>query len=381
MVPVVTWFRNEHEHALHYFKYGLMQLAEKREIDFREIGNSEAGELLPVAVQKHKHSRTVAVRVVHGSESRLLILDGQDSIFQTSPLIKYCDVYYSCTYRKKFFDGSPFDLALPWQTECEVDFYRKRYTKLQTRFASELDKARPLMPIGPVMDVYEPRGFVVSKLGALRHRVSKRRAPWLDWKPQARRFHERWKRLMQLREFAPTRDVVLKDSLWGWPRHRVALHHTLAQFSSRFDIQAELHYRKPLKFECGTHSRPNPDNFPMIVGTPINNGYEEALAVSRVGVYATGFHYGCRQITTLAWLLGLRTLIDPLSFEFRYSLKGLGVTVNEEGDFSRLTRVLEEGREESWDEKRARQNLFDQIASPERAARILCFEKALPGSD
>ena len=367
--PLITWFRNDHEHSLHYFKYGLMRLAKKGEIRFQEIGDEEDGGLLPDAVRAHKHRRTAVVRIDEGGRSRLLILDGEDSLFQTSPLIEHCDYYFSCTYRRKFFEGESFDLELPWQTECELAPYREKYELLQKRFHEHLHKARPFMPIGPAMEMPETPSLLQRRIGGLRHRLSQLRLPQLDWGPQFGRFERRWDRMMQLRELEPRHDVALKDSLWGWPRHRVALHHELQRLSSRFDIYSELHYREVLDFECGAHPKPLPKKFPMVAGGGVQGNYEEMLAMSRLGVFSTGFHYGCRNILTLAWLLGMKTLSDPFSYEAIYGFKDLDPFIHRSGDWSELGNALEMAATENLESRRRRQKAFDAVALPEHGAR------------
>ena len=369
MIPIVTWHRNDHEHSLHYFKYGLMQLAMKGEIRFREISNEAGVGMLPEKVQSHKHRRTAMVRIEDGGYSRLLALDGEDSIFQTSPLIEHCDYYFSCTYRRKFFEGKPFDLELPWQTECEVKPYRERYIDLQNRFGEHLHKARALMPIGPAMEMRETPNLLQRKLRGLRHRLSKQRLPQLDWSPQFGRFERRWEQLMKLRELEPEHDVALKDSLWGWPRHRVALHRELKRLSGRFALYSELHYRDVFDFECGNHPEPVPSDFPMMTGGGVSENYEEMLAKSRLGVFSTGFHYGCRNIVSLAWLLGLKTVSDPFSYEAIYDFADFNPVIHRSGDWRELEDALLGSHSEDLASRQRRQNAFDAVGLPEHAAR------------
>ena len=365
----VIWFGNDHDHFVHYFKYGLMKLARDGEIHFREIPNDQAGDLLPPQIRDHRHRRTAAVRIDDGTQSRILILDGEDSIFQLSPLIQWCDLYFSCTYRRKFFEWEPFDLELPWQTEGEISHYRNLYYKLQNDYRDHLHKARPLMPMGPAMEWTKQPDFIRRKAWGARHKFSKLFAPWIDWGIQCARFEKRWEHLHQLRELEPVHDVVLKDSLWGWPRHRLALHRKLADLSDRYDIRSELHYRSAQPYELGGHLAPNPDDFPMISGGGVQGDYEEAIARSRLGVFATGFHYGCRNIVTLAWFLGLPTLSDPFSFESIYDFSEVGVEIHRSGSWEEIPEALETARCENKQIRIKRQQRFDEIADPIRGAR------------
>ncbi|QJE94281.1 hypothetical protein [Luteolibacter luteus] len=377
----VIWFRNSHDHSVHYFKLGLMRLARQGEIRFREMRNEEAGELLPAKLREHKHRRTATLSIREGNgKPRIVVLDGEDSIFQLSPLIESCDRYFSCTYRRRFFEGEDFDLALPWQTEDELSHYRDRYRKLQQDYRAHMPKARPLMPIGPDLEWTGPVGGLERKLQSLRHRISKLRAPWLDWQPQHESFEKRWSHFERLRALPVDYDVSLKDSLWGWPRHRTALHRELARHADRYQIRTDLTFRNPLDFELGQHPAPDPKDYPMKSGGGVTGNYEEQIARSRLGVFATGFHYGCRSIVTLAWLLGVRTFSDPLSFESIYDFDELGgLSIHRSGDWSELAQELETARNEAPSARLERQATFDRIASPERAARWI-LEETLAGT-
>lgn len=352
-----------------------MCLDKAGEICFKEILNASApAELLPPAIRQHQHRRTVAIRISDGARSTLVVLDGEDSLFQTSSLIEHCDLYFSCTFRKKFFNREPFDLELPWQTECELRPYREKYQAVQERFRAHLKKGRLFVPIGPNMEPNLPLNFLNAKVLNLRHRIAKLKAPWLDWGVQFSRFERRWEHLRHLRAKTPIHDVILKDSLWGWPRHRIALHQRLRELSSDFKIGAELHYRVAEPYELGTHPAPVREDFPQIVGQGVAGDYETQLASSRIGVFATGFHYGCRNIVTLAWFLGMRTLVDPQSFEAIYKFEEVGERIHRSGTWAELAAELAAARAELPSERVSRQNRFDQVASPLCAARYLITE-------
>jgi hypothetical protein len=369
-IPKITWFGNNHEHRLHYVKFGLMRLAKLGEISFKEIHKELAEH--PAASGEPAHK--AMLRVEDGTRVRSVVLDGQDSIFQLSPLIEHVDLYFMCSYRAKFFHGEGFDLELPWQTALETRHYRDHYSKLQHRYSRHFHKTRRLMPIGPYMEWTRPPSYLERKVRGLRHKLSKFATPFTDWGIQFARFEKRWDWLLKLRSVEPRHDVVLKDSLWGWPRHRVALHRELARLSPEYDIRAELHHRVAEPYELGEQPAPRPDQFPMLVGGGVPGNYEEILASSRLGVFATGFHYGCRNITTLAWFLGLPTLCDPFSFESIYDFGNLGNTVHQSGDWREIEAALAAARGDTADAKRERQAAYDRIASPDRAARWIVEE-------
>lgn len=370
--PTITWFSNPHEHSLHYVKYGFMRLADKGEIQLSEIPNrlADRAQDLPQEIRNHTHRRTVAVRISHPEKSQLVVLDGEDSIFQTSPLIQWCDLYFSCSYRKHFFENEDFDLGYTWQNENEILFYKKAYKSLQDKYAEHLHKGRPLYPIGPSMEWKEKLNFWERRLRNLRHRYSNRNAPFINWRLQYERFRKRWDRLLSLRSSPIKYDIVLKDSLWGWPQHRHNLHKKLQSLAGKYEIRSELNYSPKWGKSHPDEVHPEEGEFPIIVGGGIQDNYEKMLSESRIGVFATGFHWGCRNIVTLAWLLGLKVLSDPFIFQSWFDFEELGVEFTQSGDWSEIEEVLARFDAEAAQVERNRiQNSFDRLMGPEVAAR------------
>jgi len=366
--PTVTWFTSNHEHRLHYLKLGLMRLARRGEITFSEIP-AHLGNLPSKVVHEHTQTHSALLRVRWSTLEKLVALDGQDSIFQISPLIESCDHYFVCAYYRKFFESAPFQMALPWQDESEVAYYKKLYGELQEKYRSHFHKARPLVPIGPDMEFAVTNDWLTQRLHNFRYRARKLFTRTLDWTPQHERFERRWKQLLELRESVPKYDAVLKDSLWGWPRHRIALHKKLASLSANYQIRSELNYRKPEYYELGNQPPPDPLSFPMKVGGGVIGNYEQMLASSRLGVFATGFHWGCRNIVTLTWFLGLPVYMDPPVFESIYDFQTFDTHYNRSGDWreleENLCKVSTNGKKSA---KKEMQATFDRIASPEAAA-------------
>ncbi len=367
--PEVTWFSNNHEHSLHWIKLGLMRLNAGGNIKLRDIPCHLAHGELPGHWVSHHFRRLVAIKVKWDNSSYLVLLDGEDSIFQTSPLILDCDFYFSCAFHRPFFSGAPFSLALPWQSAAELSFYSDYYHRLQNNYRKHLHKAYPLGPIGPELESVQSINWGFQKIRNIRYRLRRLYSPAIDLSYQYKRFEQRMNMLVQLRKVKPIYDVVLRDSLWGWPRHRIALHERLATLSNRYDIRTKLTWRKAEAYELGDEPAPDPYNFPQIAGLAIPSDYEAGLAKSRLGVFATGFHYGCRSITTLAWYLGLRTYVDPLSFDTGADLTGLDIAFNHEGNWPHLDYFLAIAAIEPSQKKEQRQRVFDQELAPEILAK------------
>ncbi|MCP9849776.1 hypothetical protein [Cyanobium sp. Morenito 9A2] len=370
--PLLVWFANSHEHSLHYLKFGLMQMARQGEICLEERNTATAHDWLPQDLRQRSYRRIVLLGVQWGGQRRLVAVDGEDSPFQLSDLIERVDRYYTCTYCPFLFQEQQFRIALPWQSDAEIRPYRQRFGSLVNRYGDQFHKVRPWAPIGPDLECSQPqRSWSERKLGNLRHKLQLRWCGTLDWQPQLERFSARWEHIKALRTEAPTVDVVLLDSLWGWPRHRIALHSQLANLAAQgYGIRSQLNHREPEADELGDAPAPDPADFPMQVGEPIGENYEQLLAQSRLGAFATGFHYGWRSIVTLAWALGLKTLQDPFTYTFLYDPAPFQQRLGPEG-WQGLSAALDGARMEDCTERKRRWEHFDHVAAPERLAAII----------
>jgi len=175
--------------------------------------------------------------------------------------------------------------------------------------------------------------------------------------------------------------VVLRDSLWGWPRHRIALHRELARLAAEgWSVRAELHHRRAEPYELGDQPPPDPAAFPLVVGGGVGPGYEMALAASRVGVFATGFHYGWRNIVTLAWAIGLPVLCDPFPYRFPFDHRPLLTWTG--GDWSDLEDRLRPLVIPDAAARQRRLQHFDAVCSPLAVGQQLlddCLDRRVEG--
>ena len=137
----------------------------------------------------------------------------------------------------------------------------------------------------------------------------------------------------------------------------------LAQLAADgWTVKAELHHRQAEPYELGDQPPPDPAAFPMLVGGGVGPGYETALAASRVGVFATGFHYGWRNIVTLAWAIGLPVLCDPIPYRFPFDHRPLlGAT---DGDWNDLEARLRPLATPDPAARQRRLEHFDAVCSP-----------------
>jgi hypothetical protein len=189
--------------------------------------------------------------------------------------------------------------------------------------------------------------------------------PWFN---AHRSFEQRYRDLMALRGGPANYDVVLLDTLWGWPRHRFALHQRLRELGDGgFNIHARLNWTEPSTWDGSAQAPLETDLFPIETGHVVD--YERMLAESRLAVFATGFHWGWRSIMTLALMLGLPVFADRLLLEPWFDMGRFDIMWNERTDWSELRSALEG----MSDERRSRiqqhnQKVFDELLAPEKVA-------------
>lgn len=369
----VTWFSNRHEHSVQWCKLGFMRLAHAGEITLVQIPNELAGSLLPAPLVAPIHRRKAVLTIQDGCRIKTVILDGEDSIFQTTNLIQYCDHYFVCAYRGSFYRGEPFDLGYCWQTEAELAHYRLLWDERQATLRGHLHKACSFMPIGPDLknkNTSVAASWMRQKFRNLRHRGLKTITKRRQWRSEWEEFEKRYSALVGLRSEQSKYDITLKDSLWGWPRHRIALHQKLRGLAGEWNIHSQLNYRDCFEYEYAGFERPMASDFPCVVGNPNQDDYEKMLAASRLAVFATGFHWGCRNIQTLAWFLGMHVYSDPLSFEVPGGVDKLQVSWNTDGSWHDMRSILQAVHSDGESSARkARAAAFDENCAPEVVAK------------
>lgn len=336
---IVEWYRHGHEHRNDLLRYGFMRLHANNEIQYREYPLArcaEAGFPDWVSRQNRRHSSVIALRT--NRASRRIIVDSEDSFFWMSPLVHACDLYFCAGYSSRFFRERRFIEPYDWQTEQEIVFYQNRAVELVREHGSVFGRIQPFIPIGPSMARRDQPSRIVQKLYNLRHRASRYLGDRRDWGPERDAFDARYAELLSYRDAVAEYDIVLQDSLWGWPRHRVALHNRLAELSKTYAIHARLTWSDPVPFDASDRSALTRDDFPMRVGSI--DDYESMLARSRLAVFATGFHWGWRNIMTLALLMGLPVFVDRLVLEPWFDINELGISSNESFGFSGLAERM-----------------------------------------
>lgn len=370
----VVWFRHSDEHRNDLLRFGLMRLCYAKEVEYLELNLRDSvdfGFAQSVACKNPHHASVVAVE--DGSRRVRCVIDSEDSFYWMSKLIANCDRYFCAGYNTNFFRHKAFAGKYDWQREEEVNFYRAKSENLIAQYGEYFGIVRPFVPIGPGLGDSHSFGFVRQKMANLHYRVASTLCHGRYWAPDLKSYERRYARLLRLRQEPLRYDVTLVDTLWGWPRHRVALHQTLARLSSANSINSRLSWADPVPFDGSENAPEDRAKFPMATGAI--NDYETMLAGSRLGVFATGFHWGWRSIMSLAMMVGIPVLADRPLLEPWFNLSELDVTFNDMASWDSVASTLLTIPESGWRCRKTRNAVaYDEVMSPEAVARYFIRE-------
>jgi hypothetical protein len=364
----ITWFRHRDEHRNELLRFGLMRLARAGRLTYREVPWSEvsgAGFSPTVASSSPHHSSIFAIDF-EGGKLRCLV-DSEDSFYWMSPLISEVELYFCSGFNADFFRGCEFPRPNAWQSEDEISYYRSRAKELIDKHRDDFSKVLPFVPIGPNLSTPENVGAALRKIRNARHKFGSFVSDGLYWQLEYETYSRRYGRLLSLRHAPLKYDVVLNDSLWGWPTRRISLHENLRSLKDKFKIHAKLSWAPPVPFDASDRLNLRSTEFPKMVGQI--DDYEKMLASSRLGIFATGFHWGWRSIMTLAMLLGIPILADRPLLQPWFKLDQFDLAFNDAKDWSCIESSLIEISAESWRERRERNTrLYDLFMAPEAVA-------------
>jgi hypothetical protein len=350
-------------------RFGMMRLHRQGEIRYLERSLDEcsnSGFAPSVAARSHRHTSVLAVR--NGAHVKRVVVDSEDSFFWMSSLVHDCDVYFCSGYSSRFFKERKFIKPYEWQTDPELAFYKERAAWLIQNYGSAFHRVKSYVPIPPNMARRISVGRTAQRWRNLRHKVASRLSGPRDWHFEHLDFEVRYRELLAYRAAVQLYDIVLVDSLWGWPRHRVALHRHLSELSERYNIQSRLNWSSPYACDAGDQSGLRQDDFPMSVGHI--GDYEAMLSQSRLGVFATGFHYGWRNIMTLALMMGLPVYTDRLIVEPWFNMKEFQLVETEQFGLQGIEHAMQKLSCENHSAVKARnQAVFDRYLAPEALAR------------
>lgn len=365
----VRWFKNTHEQRNYWLRFGLMRLHGTGAIDYREypiVACTDAG--FSPFLAKHEHRHTSVISVEDGGKQVRCIVDCEDSFLVMDGLIEHAEVYFCAGYNASFFKDRRFSPPYAWLKPHEVETYERRAEGIVRDYGKWFERVRPFVPICPSITVGRETSLPKQKLlNAIDKTARKLRSsePWFN---SHRSFEQRYLDLLALRNAPSNYDVVLLDTLWGWPRHRLALHQRLKDLGATgFNIHARLNWCAPSPWDGSAQAPLDKALFPIATGSVVD--YERMLAQSRLAVFATGFHWGWRSIMALALMLGLPMFADRLLLQPWFDMERFDISWNDDSDWSELRSALEG----ISNERRSRiqqhnQNVFDEFLAPEKVA-------------
>jgi hypothetical protein len=373
-MTAVYWFTHGHEDRNDWLRFGFMRLHAAGIVHYEERPLADASRHFgfdPI-VTDHTHRHTSVIALRSGSRTVRILADSEDSFFWMCPLISSVDLYFCAGYNRDFFVNRTFNTPYAWQTEVEVAFYRQRAAELIASHATDFHRVRPYAPIGPNLASARNYSWLDQKVRNLHFRAAsllRGRTPWLL---RYLDFESRYRRIEALRRLPAAYDVVLQDTLWGWPRHRIELHRRLNAMSAKgFLIHSRLNWQAPMDIDGGTSHSIEKADFPMQTGSL--HEFEKMLAASRLGVFATGFHYGWRNIVTFAMMLGLPIYCDPFIIEHYTDHRDYTFFTNHSGNWEELEALITRFRCDValGEAKRQNQSYFDENLTPERVAQYV----------
>jgi len=360
----IIWFTNSHEHRNHLLKYGLMQLDQKKKIKFVERDNSSLLDYqVSSTINEHVHRHTSFLIYINGNKTKKILLDSEDSFVHLCPLIKDVDIYFCAAYNTNFHLEKKFVDIYEWQSEEDVIEYRKKSQDLILNFGEHFYKIRKFIPIGPNLSQPISRSLLQQKKLNVIDKVFKIFLKQRFWKSELEMFESRYQYMLKLRSQNLIYDVVLYDTLWGgWARHRYSLHVKLKDLCNRFKIHSVLKWD-----ETAATSEFKKEQFP-IISNPIQENYEEMLASSRLGVFATGFHWGWRNIMTLSLLFGIPIYMDKPILEPYFDFNEFQIYNNNDG-WDALESYINQIDSDIWIKtKQHNQSVYDKYMTPEKVA-------------
>ncbi|MCP4309578.1 MAG: hypothetical protein GY788_32825 [bacterium] len=312
------------------------------------------------------------IAIEAGGVHRRCVVESNDSFYVMSHLVRHTDVYFCAGYNTTFFRERQLPPILSWQTDADVEQYARKGRELIAEYGDHFDRVAPFIPIAPNMHRQSPISALRQKVRNVRHRATRLLGHAHDWSGNHGDFEDRYAYLLSLRNQPTHYDVVLLDTLWGWPRHRLALHERLASLAAQGRIvHSRLAWQEPSPWD-GSETNPfEKERFPIVLGAEID-GYEPMLAHSRLAPLATGFHFGWRNIMTLGLMIGVPIMTDRIILEPWFGIDRFQIEWNEEDDWNGLLQVLDR----TTDELRTRianhnTAAFDEFMTPERTARYV----------
>jgi hypothetical protein len=377
MIQQVTWFRHSHENRNDLLRFGLMRLHYRGEIRYRELPFEDIGRYgFSKAVMALKDPRHISfLEYRNGKTRKNCLIDAEDSFALVTPLISEVDLCFCSGYNSDFFEKKQFVQAYAWQKETDIYRYRELLDSKLNTIGNHFHKVRRFVPIAPNQGGMVPGSFWKNKYRNFEYKINRITGRSNDFSDVYRGFETREAYLDGLRSSPLCYDIVLNDSLWGWPQHRINLHKRLKELHKKdYLVHSILNYVPPAEPGDLSYEGISPSDFPLQTNS-IHEPYELMLSKSRLAVYACGFHWGWRNIMMLALRTGIPVVTDRLLTEAYFDMKEFKIFEQEDHQWAGLESFLADLDEGKWEEyKKHNQAVYDKYMSPERVASYFLKE-------
>lgn len=371
MIPQITWFRHAHENRNDLLRFGFMRLHYKGEISYRELPFEEIRKYgFGKKVSALKDPRHISfIQYKNGNTVARCLVDAEDSFALITPLISEVDICFCSGYNSDFFEKKQFVRAYSWQKESDVQRYKQMIDSKLNSFGNHFDKIRKFIPIAPNQGTGVPLSFLKKKYRNLENKLNRFAGRSSNFSDIYKGFELREQYLNELRNYELSYDIILNDSLWGWPQHRINLHNRLKELQTKnYQVHSILNYVPPVDADDHSYDNVRQADFPLTTSR-IHESYELMLAKSRLAVYACGFHWGWRNIMMLALRTGIPVLTDRLLTEAYFDMNEFKIFEQEDHQWNGVEAYLNEVDDAKWREyKSLNQSVYDKYMSPERVA-------------
>ncbi|MGB5686719.1 MAG: hypothetical protein WBM35_12955 [Candidatus Electrothrix sp.] len=378
----IEWLDKEDKHTL-YVKFALMELARVGEIDFVQVSLARFDRkiLSQEAIDALSPAQSFFVAYDNGQRCKI-ILDISESYFYMSSAIAEVDLYFCTAYSAELFEKRQFLTPYPWQERYDLGGYQRNFQRIEKEFGEHFHKLVRFIPCPPVMDLPVRRFGKMKQVqivSLLLGRFLQKKIPIplsSFFNPEYHLFKLRYRQLLAYRQNTLNYDVVVRESLWAWPWHRVLLIKALAALKGRKIFYGLSSSEKDHKEAWWRHDIPKNerDEISRMLHAEIHfpESYEEMITSSRLAVFPTGKHWGWRAITFLSLLSGGPVYMDKPIFEPYFPMDAFRVFYTED-EWVDLESVLNEVDDEQWKAIRQHnQEAFDKYLAPAPVGQYIC---------
>ena len=378
----IEWL-NKNDRVSLYAKYCMMELARTGEIDFVRIHPSrfDRGILSESSLGALSPAQSFFVARL-GDQQCKVILDCSESFFYISQAIKDVDLYFFTSYNRDLFREHRFFKPYHWQSAINLSDYESSFGRIEDLYGKHFHKIIPFIPY-PMSMAVPARMFnkcrqIYIVLLLLARNVIKRlpRTAVGQFDPDLLLYRLRYELIKSYRSNQLRYDVVLRDTLFAWPLHRIMLHRALKKIVGKSIIASistsdvndpDAWWRKVI-----------PDGeisevIQILKDQPqFTDDFEKMITSSRLSVFATGKHWGWRGITFLSLMCGGPILMDVPVFEPYFPISEFILFYNHR-EWKELDSVLDDIDDSKWQNiRRHNQQMFDKYLAPLPVARYVC---------